>query len=283
MVDATVRWSLYIVSLVVVGPIAGLLMRMTDAPDGSAGTPMASTSPIVGVVSLLLGSVLAAGIGGLAAWRCGLRPGLICAGIVMAWMAGLSASTVSAISAFGQGPWGLLLAEGVVVALCLIGVGVVLTLAAQHHTAVPGEHITPQSAEAMEAEKTFTFTPRSAGAIAIAAAGGAAVAWVLAVTDLKGQVIAAAAVAAVVIAVVAKIVDLKTPAVGVIGTAAFLAIVSPAYAFATVAADTALAAGYAQSLPGIVRITPLDWAAGALLGTPLGLAWAASIVKRAES
>ncbi|MEQ9095222.1 MAG: hypothetical protein RIE32_03055 [Phycisphaerales bacterium] len=282
MVDATIRWTLYIVSLVVVGPVAGMLMRLTNAPDGSAGTPLASSSPVVGAVCLILGAVLAAAIGGFAAWRCGLRPGLTCAGIVVAWMAGMSASTQSAISAFGEGPWGLLVVEGVVVAACLVGIGVVITLAAQRHVPVPGEHITAQSAEAMEAEKTLTFSGRSAGAMAIAAAGGAAAAWFLAVTDLKGQVIAAAALAAIVIAVLAKLVDLKTPAVGAIGAAALLAVVAPAYAYATVAADTALAAAYAQALPGIVRITPLDWAAGALLGTPLGLAWAASIVKRAE-
>ncbi|MEQ8315860.1 MAG: hypothetical protein RIE77_08280 [Phycisphaerales bacterium] len=282
MVDATIRWSLYILSLVVIGPIAGVLMSLSDAPDGSAGTALASASPVVGVLSLVFGSALAAAIGGVAAYRCGLRPGLTCAGIVMTWMAGMSAGIVSAISAFGDGPWGLLVAEGVVVALCLIGVGVVVTLAAQRHVPVPGEHITPQSIEAMEAEKTLAFSPRTLGAIAIAVAGGAAVAWVLAVTDIKGQVIAAAAVAAVVIAVLAKLVDVKAPAIGAIGAAALLAIAAPAYAFATVAADSALASAYAQALPGIVRVTPLDWAAGALLGTPIGLAWAASIVKRAE-
>lgn len=282
MIDATIRWSLYIVALVVIGPIAGLLMGMSDAPDGSAGTALASASPVVGVISLMLGSILAAIIGGVAAWRCGLRPGLTCAGIVLAWMAGMSAGIVSTISAFGDGPWGLLVMEGVMVALCLIGIGIVITLAAQRHTEQPGEHITPQSIEAMETEKTLTLTPRSAGAIAIAAAGGAAAAWFLAVTDIKGQVIAAAAIAAIVIAVVAKLVDLKTPAIGAIAAAALLAIVAPAYAFATVATDSALASAYAQTLPGIVRVTPLDWAAGALLGTPIGLAWAASIVKRAE-
>ncbi|MFI4917529.1 MAG: hypothetical protein ACIAS6_13610 [Phycisphaerales bacterium JB060] len=283
MVDATVRWILYIISLVVVGPIAGMLMGLTDAPNGSTGTALVSSSPFTGVVALILGSLLAAAIGGVAAWRCGLRPGLTCAGIVVTWMAGMSASTVSAISAAGSGPWGQLVAEGVVVALCLVVIGIVLTLAAQHHTPAPGEHITPQSRQAMETEKNLSLSPRLAAAVAIATAGGAAVAWVLAVTDLKGQVIATAAIAAVVIAVLTKLVDLKAPAIGALGAAALLAIVAPGYALATVDPGTALAAAYAQALPGIVRITPLDWAAGALLGTPIGLAWAASIVKRAES
>lgn len=282
MIDATVRWILYIVALILVGPIAGLLMGLTDGPDGSAGTAVVSTSPIIGVISLLLGSILAGGIGALAAWRCGLRPGLICAGIVMCWMAGMSASTASAISSTGDGPWGAFVVEGVLMAICLVGIGVVVALAAQRHTPQPGEHITPQSTEAMETEHALSFSGRSVAAVIIAAAGGGAAAWVLAITDLKGQVIAAAALAAIAIAVVVKLVDLKTPALGALAAAALLAIVGPAYAMATVPADTALAAAYAQALPGIVRLTPLDWAAGTLLGTPIGLAWAASIVKRAE-
>lgn len=282
MIDATVRWTLYIVALVLIGPIAGLLMGLTDGPDGSAGTAVVSTSPIVGVISLLLGSILAAGIGGLAAWRCGLRPGLTCAGIVLGWMAGMSASTLSAVSSTGNGPWGAFVVEGVLVAVCLVGIGVVVAVAAQRHTPQPGEHVTPQSAEAMEAEHSLKFSGRAAAGVVIAAIGGGAAAWVLAVTDLKGQTIAAAAIAAIAIAVVIKLVDLRTPALGALAAAALLAIAGPAYAMATVPADTALAAAYAQTLPGIIRLTPLDWAAGTLLGTPIGLAWAASIVKRAE-
>ncbi len=283
MIDATTRWALYIISLIVVGPIAGLLMGLSDGPDGSAGTALISTSPVMGVISLVLGSLLAAGIGAAAAWRCGLRPGLTCAGIVICWMAGMSASTISAITATEHGPWGSFIVEGVLVAVCLLGIGLVLVVAARHHIPVPGEHITAQSAEAMETEKSLRFSPRSAAAIAIAAAGGAAAAWALAVTDLKGQAIAAAAIAAIAIAVISKLVDLKTPALGALAAAALLAVVGPAYAMSAVPADSALTSAYAQSLPGIVRLTPLDWAAGALLGTPIGLAWAASIVKRAEA
>lgn len=282
MIDATIRWSLYIVALVVVGPLAGLLMGLTDGPDGSAGTAVVSSSPIIGIISLLLGTILAGGLGALAAWRCGLRPGLTCAGIVFCWMAGMSAGTTSAIAATGDGPWMALLVEGVLVAACLAGVGVVVALAAQRHTPVPGEHITPQSSEAMETEYDLAFSPRAIAGVAIAAAAGAAAAWVLAVTDLKGQIIAAAAIAAVAVAVLTKLVDLRTPALGALAAMGLLAVAGPAFALATVPSDGALAAAYAQAIPGIVRITPLDWAAGALLGTPLGLAWAASIVKRAE-
>lgn len=283
MIEATTRWALYITSLIVLGPIAGLLMGLTDGPDGSAGTALVSTSPFLGVIALVLGSAIAAAIGALAASRCGLRPGLTCAGIVLCWMAGMSAGVKSAISAAGQGPWGAFIMEGIVVALCLMAIGVAIAFAARRHTPSPADHVTPQSAEALETEHAIRFSPRSIIAVAIAAAGGAAAAWVLAVTDLKGQVIAAAALAAIAIAVIIKLIDLKTPALGALAAVALLAIAGPAYAMATVPESSALADAYAQALPGIVRLTPLDWAAGALLGTPIGLAWAASIVKRAES
>ena len=282
MIDTTIRWGLYIAALVVIGPIAGLLMDVTDAPNGAAGTALVASSPVLGVIGLVLGAVLATGLGALAAWRCGLRPGLTCAGIVFCWMAGMSSGLTGTIATAGYGPWWSLLFEGVLVALILLGLGVAIALAAQRHVPAPGEHVTPQSAEAMQSEHALSFNPRMLAAVAIAAVGGAAAAWILAVTDIRGQVIAAAAIAAIAIGLLIKLVDLKTPALGALAAAGLLAIVSPAYALATVDPDTALAAAYAQALPGLVLVTPLDWAAGVLLGTPIGLAWAASIVKRAE-
>ncbi|MGD1917294.1 MAG: hypothetical protein ACFCBV_14060 [Phycisphaerales bacterium] len=282
MVNATTRWVLYILSLVVIGPIAGLAMQLTSATDGSAGTAVANTNPALGVIALVVGTLLAAGVGGVAAWRCGLRPGLSCAGVVLCWMAGMSAGTTTIIAVSGEAPWGTLVVEGVLVAACLVAIGVVIALAAQKHTPAPGEHLVAQSTEAITTEESLAFSARSGAAVAIAAAAGGAAAWLLAVTDLRGQVIAAAGLAAIAIAVVVKLVDLKAPALAALGAAAILAIASPALGLIRVPANEALTAVYAQTLPGLALITPLDWAAGALLGTPFGLAWAASIVKRTE-
>ena len=119
MIDATVRWTLYVVALLVAGPIAGLLMNLSDAPNGAAGTVLVVSSPILGLIGLLLGSAIAAGLGALAAWRCGLRAGLTCAGLVFCWMAGTSSGLTQAIvasDAWRSGPWMALIAEGVLVA-----------------------------------------------------------------------------------------------------------------------------------------------------------------------
>lgn len=283
MIDTSIRWGLYIAALVVVGPIAGALMDLSSASNGAAGTALVTTSPVLGVIALVLGAALALGLGSLAAWRCGLRPGLTCAGIVFCWMAGMSSGLTETIAAAGHGPWLALVLEGTLVAVCLLALGVAIALAAQKHKPAPGEHVTPQSAEAMQSEHALTLNPRVLVAVAIAALGGAAAAWVLAVTDIRGQVIAAAAISAIAIGLIIKLVDIKTPAIAALAAAGVLAIVSPAYALATVNPDTALAAAYAQTLPGLVLVTPLDWAAGVLLGTPIGLAWAASILKRAEA
>jgi hypothetical protein len=37
---------------------------------------------------------------------------------------------------------------------------------------------------------------------------------------------------------------------------------------------------YSDELPGLGRVMPLDWASGILMGLPLGLSWAASIVEQ---
>lgn len=277
MIDTTTRWCLYIASFIAIGPIAGLLMELSDAPNGTAGTVLVTSSPVLGILGLLLGSILAAGIGVLAAWRCGLRPGLTCAGIVLLWMAGMSSGLTSIIASSEKGPWGVLVVEGVLVGLCLVGIGVAVSLAASwHRPSAKGAHAP------LESEHALAFNKRSVAALAAAIPAGAVAAWALALADLKGQIIAAAVLAAVALTLLLRLIDLKTPALGAIGAGALLAIFGPAYALAQVPADDALAGAYAQLLPGIVLLTPLDWAAGVLLGAPLGLAWAASIAKRAD-
>lgn len=278
MINTTIRWSLYIVSLIVLGPIAGLLMELSDAPDGTAGTVLVAGSPVLGILGLVLGSAIAAGVGAVAAWLGGLRPGLTCAGIVLAWMAGMSSGLTSIVAASDKGPWVALLIEGVLVGMCLLGIGVVVSLAADRHRVPASSPHQP-----VASEHGLSFNKRSIAALAAAVPAGAVAAWALAMTDLKGQVIAAATLAAVALTLLMRLIDLKTPALGALAAGAVLAVFGPAYALAQVPAEGALASAYTQAIPGIVLVTPLDWAAGLLLGTPLGLAWSASIAKRAET
>ncbi|MEO1008237.1 MAG: hypothetical protein AAFX79_06700 [Planctomycetota bacterium] len=273
MAEAVIRWTLYIAALVVVGPIAGGLAAMNQAADGSEGTILLSRAPVLGVVGLAGGGTLAAILGAVSARFCGARAGLTTAGIVLAWMAGRTASTAEIIRAQGTGPWTSLVIEGVLVAVMLAGVGAAIGVLAKPVEAQHG----------VEAERGVALSGRSALAIAAAVVAGGALVWVFAVTPLKGQAIAAAGLAAVGLTLVVRVIDRATPALGAVLACAVLAVAGPAFALATVPPGDALAASYAQQLPAVSRPTPLDWSAGALLGIPIGLAWAASILKRADA
>lgn len=268
---AVVRWTWYIVCLVVLGPIAGALAALPEGPDGSAGTALASRAPVEGVLGLMGGLALAACAGAASGRMVGQRAAMSCAGLIVLWMAARTASVSGLVRASGHGPWPWLVAEGAVVAAGLAVVGVAIALATRRR---------PAQADGPEDEHGVSLAWRSAPAVAAAGVAGGVVGAAIAVTPLKGQAIAAAVLAAVAAAMVVRLVDRRTPALGAVLAVGVLAIASPAALLASVAPGDALAATYAGDLPSLGLLTPLDWAAGALLGVPVGLAWAGSIQRR---
>ncbi len=100
---------------------------------------------------------------------------------------------------------------------------------------------------------------------------------------IKGQTIAAAIAAGAVGATVARVVAPEA-ARWVIATAPILLGVAGPIAAVVVHKDQVLDHAFSNRLLALAYPAPLDWLAGALLGAPMGLSWAASILhNRLES
>lgn len=120
------------------------------------------------------------------------------------------------------------------------------------------------------------FSPRSIGMTLLISLAMLPVIWLVAVTPSKGQVIGAAAVGGIVVACLAR---KWTPNLQpLILFAAPTAIAAVGYAIATSMGVTDIAFTQNTISPFIFPM-PLEYAAGSLMGIPIGLSWGASLAK----
>lgn len=251
-------------AFLVLGPIAGLLVGSLRGSDGgSQATLFVGQSPLQGALAGLGVFVLAA-IGGVIGGRAaGFNIALASAGLVLSWAAWLSGRIDEIVEISRVSPMQPLIAEGAFVALMLIA------LVATFRRMVPAE------------PEPETEVGPSAIVVALIAGLGiaAAAAWLIAIEPLKGQTIGAAAVAGLVGAATARLVFLRLPGWTVIALPAALAILGP-LATQAIAGDDFVRDVFGQSLFHLGWIMPLDWAAGALIGIPIGLAWTDSVIEQ---
>ncbi len=258
------RWATLGAAFFVIGPIAaraiGSLATSTGAPVGSL---LSASSLPAGVGVLLLIAIGAGIVAIVGAHRCSLRTGLFGAGLVVAWAA-FSSAQVDVILRDRQAPgafW-LMTAEGVVLAIT----GLALAWAASRSGSSP-----PDERESHGRSNGLGFL--------IGVVAGALGAAAIARSEMAGQTLAAGIAAGTLGTVLGRVVDRNSPTWAYVGAIGALAIVGPA-AGAVVHGDQALTALYANDLVAIARLTPLDWLAGALIGVPIGSAWAASMVEK---
>ena len=115
-----------------------------------------------------------------------------------------------------------------------------------------------------------------------AGAAAVGVAWLAAVTDTKGQAIGAATLGAFAAGFVARSIARSTQPVFV--AAATVAAFAATLGYIAFAVQGDLAVGLIDgSFPRLLRIMPVDAAAGALLGTSMGVGFARSFVSPTES
>lgn len=298
MKHAWVRWVMYGVALLALGPVAGLLTGSLRAADGSShATLLVSNSPIKGLAAGVAVFVMAGVLGAATARLVSGRAGMIAAGLVVAWAAWRTGEADDIVRrAQSAAPLWSFAAEAALVgvATLLVVALVVLTAQREHHAEGP----TAASALSSPSTSAATSKPGSAerksgfgtllpgpGGIAALLAGtalAAAAAWFVGVEPVKGQMIAAAIVAGLIAGTVARLADASSPVTVPVMAICILGIAGPAVG-AIMHGDRVVAAMYAGSVLPLARGVPLDWAAGALIGTPLGLAWAGSLMeKRAD-
>ncbi len=285
MPKSILRWIIYLAAVLAAGPLAGLATAWLRAPDGgSDATPLASSSPVLGLAAGL-GAVLLAMVVGLVAGRLvGIKAGMSAAGLVLAWAAWRTGTIDHIIRGAGSGRvlWRLAIegvlfgAAGVAVALLLSRLGT-----PDHHDehgrdAKPGDGHEP---------RRFSLDPKLlAGPVAAGLVAGGVAAWLIAQTPLKGQAVAAAIIGAIAAAAAGRLVDYRAALPTLAIPIALLAVLGPLSGMVMGASPDVLVAGRNGALFPLANILPLDWIAGGLLGIPLGVAWAGSLIeKRTET
>jgi len=110
------------------------------------------------------------------------------------------------------------------------------------------------------------------------------VAWILARSMETGQTIFAATLAGVVAGLAARIASPHVqPVAAFVGVPLAGAVGAVAVSLMAMEGRTPEAALRAAELPGLLSVMPLDWAAGTLLGVPMGLGWARTFLHHEDT
>lgn len=277
MLKSIIRWGLFSGALFVAGPIAWLATGPLRGIDGGhETTPLLSTTPIPGI-ALAVGAVLLAGaIGAISARLVGLHAALFNAGMVLAWAA-FGTGTVDALArtAGGSAVGWTLAVEGLILALPAMGAAWVISrvaLASGHWHVPIHQHDEPG------------FSPMTGAAIAAGAAivVGFVAPWMVAQNTLKMQTIAAGAIAGMFGAAVAMAIHHRAHPAAILAGACCMAALGPAAGMVMHGGGVETGFGamaLAGKLAPAARVLPLDWIAGAFLGTPIGLSLGAWVTE----
>jgi hypothetical protein len=277
MPKTILRWILPTAALLLLGPIVGALVAALRDSNGSPdATLLVSTSPLLGLLALLL-LTLFAGAGGAVTARL-TNPGTArtFAGLCAAWAAIRTADS-----------WNMLMVHGPAVitplaieALLVAAAGVVITAALM---VAGGSH------DHAAFRRDLTTALKGAGAplgIAVGVAGGAVAAWLVALDGIRGQCLMAGVLGSVLAAVGVQLAspNLTFDQARLRATAAvlLLALLSPLSLLIMPGAGAIADAARTGSLVGPGLVQPLDWLVGLFLGIPTGLHWVGSVAEKAQ-
>lgn len=279
MPRAATRWIIYAVAVLAFGPLAGGLTAWLRSPDGGGdATPFVSTAPALGVAAALAALGIALFVGVIAARLVGARSGMSAAGLVLAWAAWRTGTIDQIIRGNGSGGvlWRLAV-EGAILGLAVIVIAYVLEAVGRGGgaDAEPGR----AGSAALPARDALSLRAMVGPAAAGLIAGGVA-AWFIAQTPLKGQAVAAAIVGSMCAAAAGRLIDPRAALATLALPITLLAILGPLTGMVMGATPSLLIAGRNGTLFPLANILPLDWIAGGLLGIPLGVSWAASLIEK---
>lgn len=285
MVKVTIRWIYILAILLGVAPLAArILLGTLRAPDGSLeATILTSSSTGTALVGLIVIGALAAGCGALGSRLFGRDVGFTVAGTVFIWAAWRCGLPEHMIRLRGSGaPLTTLAIEHALVGVIAIATSVaIVVLGKDVPTHFAGSRtMAVVLGESEEPRKV----PMAAGACTLAAAAAAGgVAYFIAIESLKGQTVMAAVCAGIAAAAASHVLGLAMgvragvlpPMLG----AVLAAIAGPIIARA-IQGTGLVNAATAGNLFALARPAPLDWAAGLLLGVPVGWGWSHSMTEQ---
>lgn len=264
------KWVLILAAIVAVGPAVGALVGgLRLEADGSRAT-LLTGGVGGGLLALIALGFGAAALGAVMSRWLNQADGMNVAGLVAAWGAWCQGDADRIIHAAGSGVLWRWPVEGLMAAAIGIAIFIIIDTCASERSREPGSVVRAVASKS--------------GLIAIVAAAvvGAAAAWIVGFQALRGQAIFAAIAGGIAGGAAACLAGAATArearATGSIGLLA-LAVIGP-LAAALVHGDRAAEAADAGRLIPLAVILPLDWVAGALLGVPVGVQWAHSMIEK---
>lgn len=289
----TLRWVFTLASLFVVGPIASRMTATLRAADGSIHTSLlVSDAPVTGAL-IALGVFALTGLIALPAARIfGPRFAMRMACFCIAWASWTTGTTDEIIRSLrGTSPMTTLALEGALVLVLSLALILAILRFGKVQDHGPDGRDIRGGHDVLSRSLAGMRQPRAIASLLASIALGGLVAWVFAIEPNKGQAVFAAFMGGIAAGAGAHLASLALPGendappvlapfLGML----ILAVASPLAASALLAnGTTLLEAVYAERLFALAHVLPLDFAAGALLGVPIGLAWARSMAEDGES
>ncbi len=283
----SIRWVFLLGALFVVGPLASRVTAGLTAADGSQHTSLLVASSVSeGAFATFAVFALTALIVLPGAAIAGPRRGMLLACFCLAWASWTTGSVDQIIRSLrGQSPVGMLVVEGVLVGgLMLVLVLAILRVGRVQERGPDGLDF-PGGRGSVIANLRGMASLGGVVGLAAAVVLGGLVAWIFAIEPLKGQAVFAAVLGSIAAGAGAHMAsvtvageDHPAPAVTGFLAAAILGIVGP-IAMGAMGGDDLRQVAYAGDLFALGHILPLDWAAGAMLGVPIGVTWARSMLE----
>jgi len=292
MRTAIIRWTIYLIALLIAGPAAGMLVGLVHSADGRPGSPLVSTTPILGLFAVGGALAIAFVIGLIAARLLGLAPAMTASGLVVAWAAWKTADVDQLIRTAGSGsPLVRLAVEGAIIGMIGLAIALACWIVSRpvedsggtlNRRAWRWENV-DTAAERHATAQTLrgALLPGKTALVGIGAgllAGGVA-AWLVGATPLKGQAVFAAIAAGTFAAAAARLVDYEAQIPAMFLPVLFLAVLGPLLGL-VLAGSNVVASSYKGALFPLANISPLAWIAGGLLGIPIGVSWAGSMIEK---
>jgi hypothetical protein len=269
MQTAIRKWVIILIALFLAGPLAyALTSGVVGVDGGPQATALVGASIPMGLARTLAAMVIVCVVGVVGARLTTARSGLFCAGLTAIWAAGGSGTVIGVLRATTDQQ--TLISLSIESAILAVTGGVVIFMICRAGRA------------ASEEQSQRALSPESGYAIAAALLAGGLAAWFVAQESTKGQSLAAAAAAAAIGVTVARVVALES-SMWVVATAPMLLGVIGPVAALVIHKDQTLDYAFANQMLTLAKVAPLDWFAGALIGAPIGMSWAGSLVhKRLE-
>ncbi|MCE7973546.1 MAG: hypothetical protein DYG92_04360 [Leptolyngbya sp. PLA1] len=280
MIRSSLRWVLILGCLVVLGPLAAKLTGgLRDTSGGRATTLLVNATPGAAVLAGVAALALAAGSGLLGGWGFSMGTGLACAGLVLGWARWGLGTLDSIVRRAGDGSDLTLLAvEGLASGLMALGIGA-LVVGASNRRQPEGEK--GRGLLVLDGESGSSRRNATIAGVLAGGAAGALVVWLCAVTELRGQTLLAVVIGGIGAGAASHLAGNSmraslSPLPAMAGLA-LVAGVSPLVA-KVLHGDGVLAAVFGGTFLPLGRPVSLDWAAGALLGVPVGMGWAGAVL-----